>query len=220
MKTREVIPTIVPETFADLSAKQSVLGAFAPALHIDVADGVFAPTQTWLPAGETLPEHNRIFHEAHLMVSEPHEVGLTFARAGAKRVVGHVEAFKSAEAVFSTFDAWRAAGASEVGLALLLDTPLATVEPYLARCDSITLMTIATIGRQGIPFDPRAVARVRELHEKHPELAIAVDGGVSESNIAELARAGASRFSVGSALAKADDPRAVYDRLLERANAI
>ncbi|MEK7509423.1 MAG: hypothetical protein AAB605_01795 [Patescibacteria group bacterium] len=217
---REVIPTIVPESFADLIAKQSVLGAFASAIHIDVADGVFAPNMTWLPSGEELPDTGRIVYEAHLMVSTPLDVGLAFVRAGARRIIGHIEAFGSAETVFSAFDAWRAAGAREVGLALLLETSLKAIEPYLSRCDVVNMMTIATIGRQGIPFDARSIARIEQFHIMFPNVTIAVDGGENEEHIAQTGRAGATRFVVGSAIAQAADPRAVYSQLLERANAV
>ncbi len=216
----EIIPTIVPESFADLSAKASVLSGFSQSLHIDAADGVFAPNLTWLPSGEKLPDADRIFYEAHLMLSDPHQKGVDFAQAGAKRIIGHAEAFSGAEAVFAAFDAWHEAGAIETGMALLLDTPLEAIRPYLVRCDVAHVMTIGRIGTQGIPFDERSLIRIQELHRAYPSLMISVDGGENEESIVKTARAGARRFAVGSAFTAAADPRAVYTRLVETANAV
>jgi len=80
----------------------------------------------------------------------------------------------------------------------------------ITACDVVQVMSIATLGKQGAPYDVRAIARIKELHTKYPELVISVDGGVSEKNIADLARAGARRFGVGSAITKAPDPKAAY----------
>ena len=62
-------------------------------------------------------------------------------------------------------------------------------------------------------------ARIRELHDTYPALAIAVDGGVGEANIAKLAQAGATRFGVGSAITKTPDPAAADEALLAMAKA-
>ena len=74
-------------------------------------------------------------------------------------------------------------------------------------------MSIATLGYQGAAYEPRVVERIQELHAKYPKLVIEVDGGVSGKNIAELVRAGARRFGVGSAVMKASDPTAAYTQL-------
>ena len=76
-------------------------------------------------------------------------------------------------------------------------------------------MSIPTLGKQGAPFDERIYDRVREVHGRHPELTIGIDGGVGEKNIAELARAGARRFGVGSAITKTPDPASAYAHLME-----
>ena len=50
--------------------------------------------------------------------------------------------------------------------------------------------------------------------ERFPDTLISVDGGVSSDNIADLVRAGARRFGVGSAISKASDPAAAHKALL------
>ena len=147
------------------------------------------------------------------MVEEPLDIGTRFAEAGAHRIIGHVEAFEDEDHVHSALRAWRHEGAREVGLGILLHTPLEVLGHHVLAMDVVQMMTIPSIGRQGIPYDDKAPARVRELHEQYPDLLISVDGGVSLQNVAELSRAGASRFCAGSAIAKASDPAAAYAKL-------
>jgi ribulose-phosphate 3-epimerase len=214
----EVIPTVVPVSLDDMHALLMRCRSFARTFHIDAANGSMSPNTTWIPnTDEKLPEIETVFYEAHVMIAHPEAAGTSFARAGAKRVIAHAEAFDSAEEAQRTFDMWRASGASEIGLAALIATPLEALDPYIEMCDSVTLMTIATVGTQGIPFDERGYGRVADLHARYPDLVIEVDGGIGAGQIATLARAGASRFSVGSAISKSADPANVHKELLELA---
>lgn len=214
----EIIPTVVPQSLGDISRIATRFSGIAPMIHIDATDGLFAPTSTWLPeGGETFPHVEAISYEAHLMAEEPRVLGERFIRAGAWRISAHVEALGGSEEALQTLSGWRAMGAHEIGVALLIETSLEAVEPLAAACDSLLIMSIAKIGAQGAPFDTRAVEKVRTAHEKYPHLVIAVDGGVSEKNIGALAQAGATRFCIGSAEAKAKDPIAEYHLLIETA---
>jgi len=218
----EIIPTIVPSSFDDVALWSGRFKDYAAWVQVDLGDGKFVSNTTWSPAeGETLPYRKKLNYEFHLMTEEPRELGLACIRAGASRVIGHIETFSYTNGAREALNAWKGAGA-EAGLALLIDTPFSSVEPLLASCDVVLLMSIAALGKQGAPFDERIYERVRTFHARYPDAIIAIDGGVSEKNIAKLAQAGASRFSVGSAIAKAPDPAAAYaqlNRLAENAAA-
>lgn len=215
-----IVPTVVPESLADVRATSARYASFSGRVHVDAADGVFAPNTTWTPrSGERVPNTETIAYEAHLMVANPRPSGLAFLAAGATALEAHVEAFGSQEEGRATLSAWRDAGAKEVGVALLFATPLEDAGAYLDVADFVRLMTIPRVGTQGIPFAKESVARVADFHERYPNVVIAVDGGVSEENIEALARAGASRFAVGSAIAKAADPQAMYEKLTALAEA-
>ena len=229
----EVIPTnTCPQTLEELSRRSENFSAFSQQVHLDVCDDVFAPGKSWplLPEQQAelesmgigptrLPYVDVLSYEVHLMVKKPLSLGVAFARAGAKRVIPHVEVFPHAENAREAFEMWRLSGAKEVGVAVLMDTPLSALAPYANICDEILVMTIASVGKQGIPFDMRGVDRVRELHARYPRVTIAADGGVSEKNIALLREAGVSRFCVGSAIEKKSDPAKAYANLLQAAGA-
>ena len=219
----EIIPTCVPTEATDIARTAEAVRSFAHAIHIDVVDGLFAPTYTWPYSGKgvfgafDLSGAGELVKEVHLMVAEPRAIGIAFAKAGAFRIIGHVEAFSSEDEAHSALAEWKKSGASEVGLGILMNTPLEVLEHHLLIADVVHLMSISSIGTQGIPYNPAAPARIAEFHKKHPETPLSVDGGVSGTNIADLVRAGVSRFGVGSAIAKAADPEKAYHKLISLA---
>ena len=151
--------------------------------------------------------------EAHLMTKDPRAAGDALASAGVSCIIGHIEAFASPQEAIDTLASWRAQGA-QAGLAILMQTPLATLAPVAEACDVIQMMCIDTIGAQGAPFDQRSFARLGQLHAMFPKAALAVDGGVSHANIVDLAHMGARRFLVGSAIMKQPDPARAYEALV------
>jgi len=223
----EIIPTnTCPPDLAELSRRSELIASFSPAVQLDVSDGKFTAETSWpFCAGQeaeqaqlaegslALPHIEKLAYEAHLMVEEPLEIGSALIRAGASRIIAHMEAFADEREILHALALWKGAHGSEVGLALLLDTPLLLVDAYVAQCDVVQLMSIATLGYQGAPYEPRVIPRIKELREKYPELTIEIDGGVSEKNVADLALAGARRFGVGSAIMKASDPASAYENL-------
>jgi len=221
-QTIEIIPTVVPESHDDLVRRLHTIGAFTRHVHVDVDDGVFTQRVSWpyTQPGMFFDIQDPTLDGAmkpdvHLMVQDPFEIGQSFIRAGVGGVIAHIEAFRDVETARHVLEAWRAAGAQEVGLALLIDTPLDTLTPLATRCDVVQVMSVAQIGAQGASFDARAIDRVRVLHGSFPELPIIVDGGVSEENAADLVKAGATRLSIGAAIMQNSDPKAAYEHLQE-----
>ena len=215
----EVTPTVVPQSVGDVVNARERYGAFSSVLHVDIADGVFASNTTWIPGPEEpLLDPENFLYEAHLMMEKPSGLGMRFAHVGARRMVAHTEAFSDANEAYKVFDAWRTEGVREIGLGVLFGTSLQQLEPFVGMCDFVHLMTIATVGTQGIPYAEGAPVRVAECRALYPKTLISVDGGISEENVAKLARAGAQRFCVGSALVNAEDPADVYKKLQTLAN--
>lgn len=223
----EILPTnTCPSDLTELGERSKLFARFAHEVQLDISDGAFTPALSW-PYREgqwseieslaekknALPYADTLAYEAHLMVEEPLRVGQLLAQIGCSRLIAHIETFDAPSEVPTVFAAWKSAGAREVGLASLLDTPLDAVKNAARYCDVVQLMSIAKLGYQGAAYEPSVIRRIQELHTAHPSLVIEVDGGVSRENIAELVQAGARRFGVGSAISKATDPAAAYAEL-------
>lgn len=226
-----ILPTnTCPPDLVELEKRTAAALAFAPEIQLDAADGAFAPVTSWpyledqwgelermAETGTKLPHAEAIVYEAHLMVIEPGPIGLLLARVGCSRILPHVETLKGRESAQRMIAEWKAAGAKEVGISMLLDTALTELEPYVDMCDVVQLMSIAKVGAQGQPFDESIYSRIEELRAMYPDLMVAVDGGVAEGNVEALTRAGANRLCVGSAISKAPDPASAYAAIHARA---
>lgn len=219
MSDIDISVTCVPVRSSDVLDVVRQIAPFSRAIHVDIDDGVFAPLFTWpyTEAGAYGPfeiDTNPLRLDVHLMVQDAEGIGSAFAQKGATLVLGHIEAFGSPGGARAALRQWRRHGAAQVGLGVLFQTPLHELEPIAQECDVVHLMSIASIGTQGIPYRDDAPARIAEFHRMFPGVTISVDGGVSSRNIADLVRAGATRFGVGSAIARAPDPAAAYQHLL------
>lgn len=221
-----VMPAIMPITADELREAVFTFGSFAPVLHLDIMDGALVSHVSWpytddgVPA-ILLPSPELYSHVAvHLMVQSPEEMGVAFARAGVRSITAQFEGFAGVDEARRVFALWRTEGATLLGLAVLLDTPLSAFAPLVGEVDLLQVMSIARIGFQGEPFDIRAIERIRNLHAAYPDKMICVDGGVSKDNIARLAALGATSFSVGSAIIKASDPLSAYRELVALAGGV
>lgn len=224
-----IIPAVMPRDLDELKQFAERFGEFTDYIQLDVMDGSFAPNPHWpfadaaqraeleqLAARERqLPQE--VSFEVHLMVNDPAPVGELFARAGARRIIAHIESFQDVRDIPDVLARWKVAGAQETGIAIKLDTPISALAEVSGACDVIQVMSIQEIGYQGKSFDERALARIEELHALYPTMMVAVDGGVTEATVELLVRAGANRLVVGGALTESMKPETTYAKILERA---
>ncbi len=180
-----------------------------------MVDGRFTPFVSWPyePKGEVADAKvllQPFSFEVDLMVLDSIAAGEAWIEAGAKRLIFHLESLANPIEAISLAKKHGV----EVGLALLNDTPLSALNPYVVDINFVQLMGIAKIGAQGEPFDERVFPRLTELREQYPELTISVDGAVGKDNIAALKRSGANRFVVGSEILEDVDREAEYRELL------
>jgi len=213
MSKVEIIPAILPYTFAELSEKVELIKGFAKRIQVDVCDGQFVPNATWpyrkrddtferiIKEDEGMPGWESIDYEFDLMVNRPAEVVDEWVKAGAARIIIHAEAKGDiAEALV------KLAGVVEIGLALNIDTPLDIVELHQERLNFIQLMGIDRIGFQHQAFDEKVLNKIREVKAKFPDMIVSIDGGVSLETAPKLIEAGADRLVVGSAIFNAENP--------------
>lgn len=218
-----IVPAILPKSHEDLLDKLSQLRGLTRAVQIDAVDATFAaPAPASWPYSEKgislkevlaegLPHPDRMQYEVDLMCAHPEEVIGAWITAGATRITLHAESTPYLTKVLQEIqtkyghDKDFAPDLLSIGLALNVNSELALIEPYIAQIDYVQFMGIARIGRQGEPFDTRVLQKIRSFRQKHPQIPIQVDGGVSLASAPELMRASVDRLIVGSALWKSQD---------------
>lgn len=205
----EIIPAIIPKNIHDLKEKLEKVRKLARFVQIDIIDGKFAPRPSW-PYGEGdnesfgeiisekegLPFWEDFDFEADLMVQNPEKSIDDFIKAGFNRLIVHIESTEEIEKIIAI------ARGNDVSICLAenIETPNEMLEKWIDKIDGVQLMGISRIGFQGEPFDDRVIAKIKYLRERHPDLIISIDGGVSLQTAPELISAGANRLVAGSAI--------------------
>jgi ribulose-phosphate 3-epimerase len=175
-------------------------------VHIDVMDGCFCPMMTvgppFIKALKT-----PLLKDVHLMIADPLEKIADYAAAGADIITFHPEACVHPHRVLQQMRNMTNANDPARGLlrgvALNPGTPLAVLEPLLDEVEVILLLAVnpGWGGQKFIPSTFDRIARTKQLiAASGREILLAVDGGITRSNIAEVARTGVDIIVTGSAV--------------------
>jgi pentose-5-phosphate-3-epimerase len=220
----EILPAILPENWRDLGDKVLLMANRVPLVHIDVTDATLTKEANWpyrnnngeweniVNESEGLPHWEDMNFEAHLMVRDAEARGEEWIRAGAERIIVHIEAFDTSEALSAYLSKFKSQFGMadnlkiDLGLALNFQTPVSKLLPHILECDFIHLMSESVLGEQGHPFEEGIFDKIKELKLGNPDVLISVDGGVSVENAGRLVEAGVERLVVGSAIFAAPDP--------------
>lgn len=202
-----VVPAILTDDPKALEAMVRQAETFTNYVQFDIMDGHFVPSRsiTWEHLASISKKLN---WEVHLMVSHPEKHLKDFQRAGAQKIVFHYEATDSPREVISLA---RDLGLG-AGLAVNPDTSVSSFLPLAGEVDSILFLTVNP-GFYGSKFIPEVMDKVTELRNARPDVEIGVDGGIKESNIAEIARSGVDVIYVGSAIFLQPQPGESFRRL-------
>lgn len=177
------------------------IGPHADMLHIDVADGVFAPALLFFPdlvgairARSSAPIHVHLMIDDAILLSQVDQ----FADAGADLISIHAENGNAAEAVKHITSRGLLAGA-----VLRVESPLDIVAPLLPELSLVTLLGTA-IGVKGQGLSETAPGRIAEMRRMvaaarapHRQI-VAADGGIRDNTVPKLVAAGAQTVVLGS----------------------
>jgi ribulose-phosphate 3-epimerase len=138
--------------------------------------------------------------------------GPKYAELGVASVTFHIEASENPLQLSREI---RARG-SRVAAAVKPNTPVTDIAELMPELDMVLVMTVEP-GFGGQKLIESTIAKVTQARElsrsKGLEIAIQVDGGVTEENIQTLALAGADTFVAGSSVFKAVDRNRQIDLL-------
>lgn len=220
----EIIPAILPKSYAELEEKLASIQDAAPTVQIDAVDGIFAPNKTWPYAGgemfsaivaqeEGLPFWEEFDFQFDCMTAHALRDAGDFISAGASSIVIHGAGKDALETLEKLQDDRAGEFGVMLGVALLPGDDAATFAQYKELVDFVQVMGIAKVGFQGSEFDARSLDLIAALRRDNPELTIQIDGGVRLENARSIAEAGANRLVVGSAIFSHPEPREAIEAL-------
>jgi ribulose-phosphate 3-epimerase len=202
-----ICPTITAETPQEFSAQLARVQPFAPRIHIDMADGKFAPRKLLDPAQIYVPKD--IPTDIHIMYDEPESQLMTLISLRPQMVILHAEAKGDIAAMMAELQKV----GIKVGIALLPDTKTKEAALLIPQADQV-LIFAGNLGYQGGTADMTQLYKVDEIKSLNAKSEIAWDGGISAQNAKALAGGGIDVLNVGGFIQNAANASEAYQQIV------
>lgn len=149
-------------------------------IHIDVMDGKFVPTKTFLFSdvkNATIGISKKL--DIHLMVSNPKKYISDYALLNTEYITFHYEVVKDIDEMIDYIKNF----GLKVGISINPKTPVEVLFPYLKDIDLVLIMSVEP-GASGQEFINESVDKIKVIKEKIVEnnykTIVEVDGGINE----------------------------------------
>lgn len=206
-----IAPCITVETEDEYRASVDKYQRFAERVQVDISDGEFAPVFLLSPDKVWWPKSWIV--DIHAMVSRPDEYVDRLIELKPHLIIFHAE---SEIELLPLMEKVRKYGI-KAGVALLRQTVPATVADVIKAADHVLVFS-GDLGHYGGTASLMQLEKVRLIKQINPSVEIGWDGGVNVDNAFTLSQGGVNVLNVGGALAKSEDPEAVYDSLIVEIN--
>ena len=219
----QVIPAINAPDFELAQDLIKKVAGFSGWIHIDVGDGKFSSIKTWgdskeisnfgfrrLGRASPLAGISDLGIEIHLMVVDPLNHVEDWLKAGAKRLIVHLEAVHEHD-VDNILKLCQKYGA-DLMLAINPQTPVEQLRPYFNKVNFFQVLAVDP-GKAGQNFQPLVLDKIKFLRQEAPSAKIEVDGGINPETAAAAKKAGADIAISASYIFSSDNPEEAFREL-------
>jgi ribulose-phosphate 3-epimerase len=202
-----VCPTITAFDLHEYRRQIEVASSLATRIHIDLMDGVMAPSVSpnlgsiWLP-------HETI-NDIHLMYKNPLNELDKIIKLHPNMVIIQAEA--NVDHMY--FASQLHKHGIKAGVSILQSTQVKSISNLIHSFDQVLIFS-GNLGFQGGSADLSMLHKINEVKYEHPDAEIAWDGGINENNSKRLVEAGIEVLNVGGFIQKSKDPKNAYQKIV------
>ncbi len=207
----KIIPTIFALNKKEFFERFEKLKNLSKELQIDFMDGKFVKSKSvnfnFIPSLKKYP----IKFEAHLMTIFPEKYFKKLKQKGFSKIIFHIESKNTDSEVKKTISQAKKLKVKTY-IALNPETKLQKIYPFLRLIDGVLLMGVHP-GKEHQKLISSVYKKIKLLKTLDKNIAIQIDGGVSEKNAKKLFFAGANILNSGSFIYSARDPQLAINQL-------
>ena len=191
----EIIPAINSDSFEEVKKQIKQVEPYVEWAQLDVADGTFTKNTLWHNPDDLMGLETSLKLEAHLMIDQPEKRVIEWFLPNINRIIFHLEATKDPDMIID----FCKLNNKEVGVAFGPDIPWTQAAAFVKKVNFFQVLGVYP-GLPGQKMQEGIIDKIRELHNFCPSCIIEIDGGVNESNIGEIIKAGATKITSASAI--------------------
>lgn len=203
-----ICPTITANSVDQYKNQLATIQPFAERIHIDIMDGVLAPTMSPYLSELAIPKNTVV--DIHVMYQRPQQIIDTLIAIKPNMVIIHAEATVDVP-LFAT--QMREADI-QTGLALLPDTSAESVASWLPHVQHVLIFG-GHLGYHGGEADLSQLSKIEQLKKHSRFLTFGYDGGANIGNVGIIREAGVDVINVGGAIHSAPNSSAAYSELVQ-----
>jgi ribulose-phosphate 3-epimerase len=199
-------PSIIAANPLRLYDTLKQLEPYCAGFHCDIMDNHFVPNLTFGAAtANAVDAATSTQTWVHLMVDNPLEWCDSLTLKAGSLISFHYETIKDIKKMVARIQEkkW------QPSIAINPKTAVEEIFPFLHLIDHVLLMSVEP-GFAGQPFLPSTMDKLTKLNEYRTQtkrsFTIAIDGGITRTNIGQLAQGGAHDFAIASAIFNASNP--------------